>query len=137
MFLSLCLCTNLTDSRTFIADLSKIVAFLDWCKDSQISLHWFQEENESCCCKTFSSIFQAKQSLNHLPDRGLGLSMYLRFRIENVLIFGTQVQVLPIIPKKLERVFLRFIWLFLFPSLLIIKEGKCSLKRTQDYILTQ
>ena len=92
--------------------------------------------NKSFCRKTFSSIFQVKVSLNPLPDRGLGLSMYLRFRIENVLIFGTQIQVLPIIPKKLEQVFLRFIWLFLFPSLLIIKEGKCSLKRTQDYILT-
>ena len=32
-------CANLTDSRTFIDDLSKIVGFLDWCKDSQISLH--------------------------------------------------------------------------------------------------
>ena len=32
-------CTKLTDSRTFIEDLSKIVDFLDWCKDSQISLH--------------------------------------------------------------------------------------------------
>ena len=32
-------CTNLTDSRTFVEDLSKIVGFLDWCKDSQISLH--------------------------------------------------------------------------------------------------
>ena len=62
-------CTKLTDSRTFIEDLSKIVDFLDWCKDSQISLHWFQEENESCCRKIFSSIFQAKQSLNHLPEQ--------------------------------------------------------------------
>ena len=32
-------CANLTDSRTFVEDLSKIVGFLDWCKDSQISLH--------------------------------------------------------------------------------------------------
>jgi len=32
-------CANLTDSRTFVEDLSKIVDFLGWCKDSQISLH--------------------------------------------------------------------------------------------------
>ena len=30
-------CTNVTDSRTFVNDLSKIVEFIDWCKDSDIS----------------------------------------------------------------------------------------------------
>ena len=30
-------CANVTDSRTFVNDLSKIVEFIDWCKDSDIS----------------------------------------------------------------------------------------------------
>ena len=74
--------------------------------------------------KTFSSVFQVKQRLNPLSDRALRLSMYLRFRFENVLIIGTQVRVLPIFPKNLDQIFFRFYLTFPFPEPTYYQRGK-------------